>query len=328
MASNEALYLSRSVLNEQVAEFNAALTILDDFVFILHQDITCEIGSGDTNLMTEMKIDSKLHPNLVRNFNQYSKAERERHNAVHSLMTSARRQFRELLDKFSNVWPKITRMATLFVASNFSATLPNTTIPGRSIQQETSPPNVPMYEKASPPQSLSEENNDAGILSTDLLLRESDVGFGPVVPGRTLDKSRYQVMKDVRKKNASKNISQFQTLKSFLLALQTKNKEIDESRVKIKFANFVATPYSWNGDINDLGAKVFEYMESVKVDRAVDVKAKAKDVIECLGTSFDDIAAGGTYPAGVKDAKLARCARLVYNVISSRDVATFNARQS
>ena len=69
-------------------------------------------------------------------------------------------------------------------------------------------------------------------------------------------------------------------------------------------------------------------MESVKVDRAVDVKAKAKEVIECLGTSFDAIAAGCTYPAGVRNAKLARCARLVYNVISSRDVTSFNARQS
>lgn len=84
MASNEALYMSRSVLNKQAAEFNAALTILGDFLFNLHQDITCQIGSVDTNLMTEMKIDSKLHPNLVRNFNQYSKTERDRHNAVHS----------------------------------------------------------------------------------------------------------------------------------------------------------------------------------------------------------------------------------------------------
>lgn len=129
-------------------------------------------------------------------------------------------------------------------------------------------------------------------------------------------------------KSASKNINQLQTLKNFLLGLQAKDKEIDESRVKIKFANYVVTPYSWTGNIDDLGAKVFDYMESVKVDRAVDIKAKAKEVIQCLGTSFDDIAAGGTYPAGVRDAKLARCARLAYNVISSRDVATFNARQS
>lgn len=91
-------------------------------------------------------------------------------------------------------------MATLFVASNFPATLPNTTIPEHSIQQETSPPNVPMYERTSPPQSLSEENNDPGFFSTDLLVRDRDVGSGPVVEGRTLDKSRYHVMKDVRKK--------------------------------------------------------------------------------------------------------------------------------
>ena len=94
MASNEALYMSRSVLNEQVAEFNGTLTILDDFLFKLHQDITCQIGTGDSNLMAEMSIDSKLHPNIVRNFNRYPKNKRDRHNAFHSLLTSARSQFK------------------------------------------------------------------------------------------------------------------------------------------------------------------------------------------------------------------------------------------
>ena len=31
MASNEAIYLPRDVLDEQVSELNTALTILDDF---------------------------------------------------------------------------------------------------------------------------------------------------------------------------------------------------------------------------------------------------------------------------------------------------------